>query len=102
MTCISYTYNFMYMLFLYTHDLTLYICCALYKSVVFTCLCVIYSFLYLWPLTHSRTQAVVDTVLRLRRVRHMELRQQSALEAAYFAVCPPEHAVREVKVSLQI
>jgi regulator of nonsense transcripts 2 len=55
-------------------------------------------FLYLMPLTHHRTEEVLDTMLRLRRAKNLDMRQQSLLENAYFAVKPPEKVVKEVVV----
>jgi len=33
---------------------------------------------------------VLETMLRLRRAKNLDLRQQTILESAYFAVKPPE------------
>jgi regulator of nonsense transcripts 2 len=33
---------------------------------------------------------VLETMLRLRRAKNLDLRQQTVLESAYFAVKPPE------------
>ncbi|CAM9207771.1 unnamed protein product, partial [Ectocarpus fasciculatus] len=47
-------------------------------------------FLYLLPYTHDRIEAILDTVLRLRRAKNLDSNCQMALEAAYFTVKPPE------------
>lgn len=54
-------------------------------------------FLYLLPHTHGRMNETLETILRLRRVKHLGLRQQTLLEMAYFAVKPPER-VKQAKV----
>jgi regulator of nonsense transcripts 2 len=46
-------------------------------------------FLYLFPYTHDRIEAILDTVLRLRRAKNLDSNCQMALEAAYFTVKPP-------------
>jgi hypothetical protein len=45
-------------------------------------------------------EEVLETMLRLRRARNMDLRLQTLLEAAYFAVKPPERTAREKKVPI--
>lgn len=47
-------------------------------------------FLYLLPYTHDRVEAILDTVLRLRRAKNLDSNSQMALESAYFTVKPPE------------
>ncbi len=54
-------------------------------------------YLYLLPHTHEKMTAVLDTMLRLRRAKNLDLRQQTLLETAYFAVKPPERVARERK-----
>lgn len=54
-------------------------------------------FLYLLAFTHDRMNETLETILRLRRVKHLGLRQQTLLEMAYFAVKPPERA-KQAKV----
>ncbi|CAE7526146.1 UPF2, partial [Symbiodinium microadriaticum] len=40
---------------------------------------------------------VLDTVIRLRRAKNLDYRQQTALDEAYFAVKPPERTTRKKK-----
>ena len=47
-------------------------------------------FLYLLPHTFDRMNSILDSVLRLRRAKHLDSNCQMALEAAYFSVKPPE------------
>lgn len=47
-------------------------------------------FLFLIPVTHALMQETLDTMMRLRRARPLDLHQQTLLESAYFAVKPPE------------
>ena len=56
--------------------------------------------MYLLPYTHDRVVEVLDTMMRLQRVRNLDLRLQSVLEMAYFSVKPPEKMNREKEVSL--
>jgi regulator of nonsense transcripts 2 len=56
-------------------------------------------FLYLLPYTHARVEAILDTVLRLRRAKNLDSNCQMALESAYFTVKPPERKeLRKKKV----
>ena len=59
-------------------------------------------FLYLLPYTHDRMNEVLNTMLRLRRARNLDLHQQTLLEAAYFAVKPPERVARAAKKPLSV
>ena len=54
-------------------------------------------YLYVLPFTHDRMNNIIDTMLRLRRSKNLDLRQQTMLESAYFTVKPPERAVGKVK-----
>ena len=54
-------------------------------------------YLYLTPYTHDRLEKVLDTVIRLRRAKNLDYRQQTALDEAYFAVKPPERTTRKKK-----
>ena len=54
-------------------------------------------YFYLLPHTHAKMVSVMDTTLRLKGVRNLDMRQSALLESAYFAVKPPERAVK-VKV----
>eukprot|EP00601_Ochromonadales_sp_CCMP2298_P029516 CAMPEP_0173333230 /NCGR_PEP_ID=MMETSP1144-20121109/4763_1 /TAXON_ID=483371 /ORGANISM="non described non described, Strain CCMP2298" /LENGTH=1288 /DNA_ID=CAMNT_0014278143 /DNA_START=84 /DNA_END=3950 /DNA_ORIENTATION=+ len=54
-------------------------------------------FLYLLPYTRDRMEEVLKTVLRLRRVRNLDPNMQTVIEAAYFAVKPPERVQRAAK-----
>ena len=47
-------------------------------------------YLYLLPFTHMRIEEVLDTILRLKRAKHIDVRQQDLIDSAYFAVKPPE------------
>lgn len=47
-------------------------------------------YLYLLSFTHEKMNDVLETMLRLRRAKNLDLRQQTILESAYFAVKPPE------------
>ena len=55
-------------------------------------------FLYLLPYTHQRMVEILETTARLRRAKNIDLRLQTVLEAAYFAVKPPERVARVSKV----
>ena len=46
-------------------------------------------YLYLLPYTHQRMVEILETTARLRRAKNIDLRLQTVLEAAYFAVKPP-------------
>lgn len=41
---------------------------------------------------------VLETMLRLRRAKNLDLRQQALLDMAYFAVKPPERVAKVKKV----
>lgn len=56
-------------------------------------------FLYLLPHTHERMEEILSTMLRLRRVKNLNVRQLNMLETAYFAVKPPS-VVEKVKTIL--
>ena len=43
----------------------------------------------LLPYTHQRMVEILETTARLRRAKNIDLRLQTVLEAAYFAVKPP-------------
>ena len=55
-------------------------------------------YLYLLPYTHQRMVEILETTARLRRAKNIDLRLQTVLEAAYFAVKPPERVARVCKV----
>lgn len=57
-------------------------------------------YLYLLPPTHERMEHVVETMLRLRRVKNLDVKQQNLLENAYFCVKPPDRGGKEELVSL--
>lgn len=59
-------------------------------------------FLYLIPVTYARLEGVLDSVMRHRRGRNMDLRQQQLLEAAYFMVKPPDRQVVKKRVYTEI
>ena len=54
-------------------------------------------YLYLLPFTHDRVEAILETILRLRRAKNLDLHLQTVLEAAYFAVKPPQRKERAMK-----
>jgi regulator of nonsense transcripts 2 len=56
-------------------------------------------YLYLLPHTHIRMEEILDTMLRLRRVKNLNVRQLNMLETAYFAVKPP-NVTEKVKTIL--
>ena len=51
-------------------------------------------YLYLLPHCRSRMVTIMDTALRLKGVRNLDMRQSALLESAYFAVKPLEKEVR--------
>lgn len=55
-------------------------------------------YLYLLPYTSERMNEVLETMLRLRRAKNLDLRQQTLLESAYFNVKPPERVVQIIIV----
>ena len=59
-------------------------------------------FLYLLPVTNARLENVLEAVMRHRRGRNMDLRQQQLLEAAYFMVKPPDRHVVQKRVYSEI
>jgi regulator of nonsense transcripts 2 len=59
-------------------------------------------YLYLTPYTHDRLEKILDTVIRLRRAKNLDYRQQTALDEAYFAVKPPERSMRKKKAYTDI
>lgn len=54
-------------------------------------------YLYLLPFTHDRVEEILETLLRLRRIKFLDLRQQTAIETAYFVVKPPERSSKAKK-----
>lgn len=54
-------------------------------------------YLYMLPYTRSRLVQTLEAMLRLRRAKNLDLRQQTLLESAYFTVKPPEKAARSTK-----
>jgi hypothetical protein len=56
-------------------------------------------YLYVLPYTRERMSEVLETILRLRRLKNLDLRLQTNLEMAYFAVKPPERIQREKVVN---
>jgi len=54
-------------------------------------------FLYLLPYTHKTMGEMLNTMLRLRRAKNLDLNMQTLLEAAYFAVKPPERVAKSTK-----
>lgn len=54
-------------------------------------------YLYLTPYTHERLETILSTVMRLRRAKNLDYRQQTALEAAYFTVKPPDRVQKAKK-----
>lgn len=54
-------------------------------------------FLYLTPHASEKMNEILDTMMRLRRAKNLDLHQQNLLESAYFAVKPPERAAKGVK-----
>lgn len=59
-------------------------------------------FLFLVPYTHTLMQENLDTMMRLKRARNLDLHSQTMLESAYFAVKPPERSNRQQKKDLTI
>jgi regulator of nonsense transcripts 2 len=59
-------------------------------------------FLYLIPYTHQKMNGVLDTTLRLRRAKNLDLRQQTLLESAYFSVKPVEKRSKSKKKELSM
>ena len=55
-------------------------------------------YLYLLPYAHDRLEQVLDTMLRLRRAKNLDFRQQTMVEMAFFCVKPPERVSKEKKV----
>lgn len=54
-------------------------------------------FLYLVPYTQQSMDGFLETMLRLRRARNLDLHHQTLIESAYFAVKPPERKCGKVK-----
>jgi len=59
-------------------------------------------FLYVLPYTHDRIEDVLTDMIRIRRSRNLDLHQQNLLEAAYFAVKPPDRTSKVVKKQLSV
>lgn len=59
-------------------------------------------FLYLLPYTHDHMVEILNTMLRLRRAKNLDLNMQTLLEAAYFAVKPPERVAKTAKTPLTV
>lgn len=59
-------------------------------------------FLYVLPYTHDRIEEVLTDMIRIRRSRNLDLHQQNLLEAAYFAVKPPDRTSKVVKKQLSV
>ena len=59
-------------------------------------------FLYILPYTHDRIEEVLTDMIRIRRSRNLDLHQQNLLEAAYFAVKPPDRTSKVVKKQLSV
>jgi regulator of nonsense transcripts 2 len=47
-------------------------------------------YLYVLSYTSERMETIIDTMLRLRRSKFLDLRQQTLIDSAYFAVKPPQ------------
>ena len=54
-------------------------------------------YLYLLPHTTDKMMGVLNTMLRFRRAKNLDLRQQTLLETAYFVVKPPERVAKAKK-----
>jgi regulator of nonsense transcripts 2 len=54
-------------------------------------------FLYLLPYTSSMMAQMLETMLRLRRVKNLDLHNQTLIESAYFAVKPPDRSTQRTK-----
>jgi regulator of nonsense transcripts 2 len=54
-------------------------------------------YLYLLPYTHDPMNVLLETMLRLRRARNLDLHYQTLIESAYFAVKPPERKAKQAK-----
>lgn len=59
-------------------------------------------FLFLIPFTSPMMKENLDTMMRLRRARSLDLHQQTLLESAYFAVKPPEKSIKSAKKELTV
>ena len=59
-------------------------------------------FLYVLPYTHDRIEEVLTDMIRIRRSRNLDLHQQNLLEAAYFAVKPPDRTSKVIKKQLSV
>jgi hypothetical protein len=57
-------------------------------------------YLYLLPYTREKMNETLASMMRLRRARNLDITQQTMLEAAYFAVKPPERVARSLKPPL--
>lgn len=54
-------------------------------------------FLYLIPFTHERMNEILETVMRLKRQKNLNLQQQNILESAFYAVKPVERVKKQSK-----
>lgn len=54
-------------------------------------------FLYLLPYAQDAMNGFIDTMMRLRRARHLDLHHQTLIESAYFSVKPPERKAGKQK-----
>ena len=59
-------------------------------------------FLYLLPYTRDSMNDILNTLMRLKRAKNLDLNIQNILEAAYFAVKPPERVARAAKKPLSV
>ena len=59
-------------------------------------------FLYLLPYTRDCMNDILNTLMRLKRAKNLDLNIQNILEAAYFAVKPPERVARAAKKPLSV
>jgi len=56
-------------------------------------------YLFLLPHASDHMQGVLEMMMRLRRSKFLDLRQQSLVDNAYFAVKPPEKSGSKKKVT---
>lgn len=54
-------------------------------------------YLYLMEVTGPHMEQILDSVMRLRRAKNIDVRHQMVLESAYYAVKPPDRKVKQKK-----
>lgn len=47
-------------------------------------------FLYRQMLTHGRMKSFLEVMMKLKKVKHLDPRQEALIDNAFYTCCPPE------------